>query len=68
MAQLAVRINSSYSEPLRKARLQIQKPEVSTYRPPTQTLEGISVGFGWKLMVGFTYLFSLITFYFVFTV
>ncbi len=68
MAPIAAPMNPVYGVPLKKARLQIQKPEISTYRPPAHPVERVSIGFAWKLMVGFTYLFSFITFYFVFTV
>lgn len=68
MSQVALRLDPDYGAPVKKARLQIQKPEISTYRPPLQSAQPVSVGFAWKLMVGLTYLFSFITFYFVFTV
>lgn len=68
MSQLAVRMEAAQRASLNRAKLQIQKPEVSTYRPPSKPAQSAAVGWTWKLMVGLTYLFSFITFYFVFTV
>ncbi len=68
MVDLATRSNPAYGAVLMKRRLQIQKPEISTYRPPIVSSQEVPIGVIWKLMVGLTYLFSLITLYFVATV
>ncbi len=68
MTELAVKPRMVYGAAMRKARVQIQKPEISTYRPSHAVGAEISVGLAWKMMVGLTYLFSFITFYFVLSV
>lgn len=69
MAPLAVQPYSIYSAETRSPRrVLIQKPEISTYRPPAAAAEAAEVGLVWKWMVGLTYMFSFITFCFVFTV
>ena len=68
MTQLAVKPSAVYGAALNKTRVQIQKPEISTYHPSVNVETEAAVGLSWKLMVALTYLFSLVTFYFVFSV
>ncbi len=68
MAELAVTPRMVHSSAIPRRRLQIQKPEISTYQPAAVSQTRSSVSVGWKMLVALTYLFSLITFYFVFTV